>query len=1067
MDDQAVSAAAALEAARAAGVEIHLDGDDLVLEAPAPPPDEILDLLSRHKPDIVALLQPDRDVSAQRIRQNLCELLDAQDAKQREHQRVAACEQLSLGSPAPEPRASDAAIPLVRRPTSMAKHERRGGIRFPAAQLRLDGPPMPEEAASIALLAQLNVTPVLVETNHEARAAVRQLIRDQRRHPDSGPIAIDLETTGLDPHTARIATLQLYAGGATALVFRAEALDLLLRTCWLRRQWLVAHNATFDAAFVQRHAIPSPKSNRDNSAKSSARSCMECTMQAAGLVLGVGNRSLVRAAKVLLDINVPKQLRMSDWSAARLSPGQIAYAAADAVVTRRLWPILTDAMRKDRTAAAYELQRDAVPAVVDMQLRGLGFDGAEHARQVDAWEQEFAEARQRYTQATGQLPPSKPNEIRAWLTEVLNPAALASWPRTPKASLLSVATDHLKRLTHVPVAREVLAILANAKLISTYGRTFAEQINPATGRLHAHYNIAGAKSGRLSCSDPSLHQLPSACAPTFRRCIIAATGSVLIGCDWNQIELRAAAWLSGDAELTALYAEGRDLHRETAAAIAGVPIEKVTPEIRQAAKAVVFGSVYGIGPRALAEDAFASYGIPMTEPEAKHALTAFFRRFATLDRWRQDNANLCERRGHVRIGVGRLVKAAWEPGGRISFPQACNLPVQGICADAMLRAIALVDAHFAQAGIRGGLVASVHDELLCEVVEADAEKAREILEQAMIDAFVATFPGAPTTNVATAKIGRSWADTKDDRPANLGTPPLVGSAICAPTSDAPREPGMSHLEKQPGLLDALAPTVDSVSAPAGKSPDTPTIAAATSPLLPAAAGAAVDSAAAVTLAIPRDYATHPAERLQPNPTGGYPRRSGYARVNDDFYVEPRWLVHRLLDVEAFEGAVHDPCCGSGTIPSVCLERGIHATGSDIVYRGFGEVRDLFDLAEPFDNFISNVPYKIAEACARRMLTLVRRKVALILPLTFWESRERERFFREHPPVRFWACGDRPSMPPGMMNGERDSFGAVIQPEGKGGKAPYGLFVFQRGFQGDTTARRLPLLPKQPMREAGR
>jgi hypothetical protein len=69
---------------------------------------------------------------------------------------------------------------------------------------------------------------------------------------------------------------------------------------------------------------------------------------------------------------------------------------------------------------------------------------------------------------------------------------------------------------------------------------------------------------------------------------------------------------------------------------------------------------------------------------------------------------------------------------------------------------------------------------------------------------------------------------------------------------------------------------------------------------------------------------------------GYPRRSGYLRVDKDFYVEPPWVVHLLLDVETFTGAVHDPCCGSGTIPSVCRERGLTATGSDIVDRGFGE-----------------------------------------------------------------------------------------------------------------------------------
>jgi hypothetical protein len=192
---------------------------------------------------------------------------------------------------------------------------------------------------------------------------------------------------------------------------------------------------------------------------------------------------------------------------------------------------------------------------------------------------------------------------------------------------------------------------------------------------------------------------------------------------------------------------------------------------------------------------------------------------------------------------------------------------------------------------------------------------------------------------------------------------------------------------------------------------------------------------------------------------GYPRHSGYERVDRDFYVEPRWIVHILLDVESFEGTVLDPCCGTGTIPSVCRARGIRAVGSDIADRGFGEVRDLFTLTESVNNIISNVPYRIAEECARHMLTLARHKVALILPMTFWESRRRDRFFRDHPPKLFLPCSDRPSMPPGRLDGERDDFGAILQPVSKGGTAPYAWFVFERGFQGDTIARRLPLLPK--------
>jgi hypothetical protein len=191
---------------------------------------------------------------------------------------------------------------------------------------------------------------------------------------------------------------------------------------------------------------------------------------------------------------------------------------------------------------------------------------------------------------------------------------------------------------------------------------------------------------------------------------------------------------------------------------------------------------------------------------------------------------------------------------------------------------------------------------------------------------------------------------------------------------------------------------------------------------------------------------------------GYPRRSGYKRVDKGFYVEPRWSVHGILNEEEIVGKVLDPCCGTGTIPSVCLQRGIPARGSDLVYRGFGEVRNLFDITEPVDNIISNVPYDIAEKCARRMLTLVRRKLILILPLTFIESGRRENFYEEHPPVRVWGCSDRPSMPPGCMEGERDRFGAVIQPVNTGGTMPYGWFVWERGYHGGMELKRMPLMP---------
>jgi hypothetical protein len=205
---------------------------------------------------------------------------------------------------------------------------------------------------------------------------------------------------------------------------------------------------------------------------------------------------------------------------------------------------------------------------------------------------------------------------------------------------------------------------------------------------------------------------------------------------------------------------------------------------------------------------------------------------------------------------------------------------------------------------------------------------------------------------------------------------------------------------------------------------------------------------------------------------GYPRRSGYARNENCFYVEPRWEVDMMLDAleawgEPIIGEVLDPCCGIGTIVSACLNRGIPARGSDIADRGFGQVRDMFSITEPVDNIISNFPYgnrrvatdgRMLHERIEHCLGLVRRKLVLILPLTFWESRRRHAFLLRHPPAWFAPCSDRPSMPPGIMDGERDRHGAIIQPPSGGATAPYGWFGWELGFRGETRVKLLALKP---------
>jgi hypothetical protein len=192
------------------------------------------------------------------------------------------------------------------------------------------------------------------------------------------------------------------------------------------------------------------------------------------------------------------------------------------------------------------------------------------------------------------------------------------------------------------------------------------------------------------------------------------------------------------------------------------------------------------------------------------------------------------------------------------------------------------------------------------------------------------------------------------------------------------------------------------------------------------------------------------------PRNSYFHTSDYEPDPLEWLVEPRSCVDQFLDAEEFDGEVLDPCCGGGTIVAACLARGIPARGSDLVDRGFGEVCDFKSITEPVENIVSNFPYSRAEEFARHALGLARRKVALILRVNFWCSQRRNAFFREFPPIRFYPCSDRPSMPPGKQTGEYDRFGALVQPPSSGGTADYGWFVFKRGFRGDTVVKLLRL-----------
>ena len=621
---------------------------------------------------------------------------------------------------------------------------------------------------SAQLLAAAGVTVKVATTAAQAESLVSAVLDDA----GPGPIGIDIETApkpeyseaqaevlltrtgavkvsdgkqGLSPHGAEPRLVQAYGGGAICAVFDMHHISWdALQPLWRRE--IVAHNAKFELLFLRGQGVH-PAS-------------FQCTMQAAGLMLGVHQRSLAAAAAVYLDWDVPKDLQTSDWGAAELSPDQYVYAALDAVAALLLWRRLQSELHAKERWAAYVLQRNAIPGAVEMEWRGMGLDQSALRNEIDNWSAELSDARRAWFNETGQAPPSTDAKLRDWLGQTLSEDELATWPRTEKTSKLSVAAETLDRAAYNPAIRPLLQMRAKESLLNKFGANLLAAIRPSTGRIHAHFNVAATKSGRWSCGRPNLQAIPNNhSVPGFRRIFCADGGRVLVGGDYSQMELRVAAEVSQDGALRKIYEDGLDLHKIQAASMARVPVDEVTDELRNRAKPVNFGSIYGMGSKALVSMAWKNYRVAMTLPEAAGALEKFFAKFHTLKRWMRQHAETCISRHRIDIGVGRVLQAGWEPGG-LRYTQCCNLPIQGVSADIMMLAIAKVHRGMQAGNIEGGLVASIHDELVLEVRESQAPQAKSILEEAMVEAFAQTYPLAPVSGLVSVSVGLTWGDLK-------------------------------------------------------------------------------------------------------------------------------------------------------------------------------------------------------------------------------------------------------------------------------------------------------------------
>ena len=318
----------------------------------------------------------------------------------------------------------------------------------------------------------------------------------------------------------------------------------------------------------------------------------------------------------------------------------------------------------------------------------------------------------------------------------------------------STNAEVLEKLDH-PIVRDVLEYRQYMKLRSTYADGLLKAAGPDE-RIHTNFQMTVTATGRLSSTEPNLQNIPTRTelGSELRRMFVPAPGCVLVDADYSQIELRLLAHISGDESMQEAFLSGEDFHAVTASHVFGVPLNEVTSSMRRAAKAVNFGIVYGISAFSLSQD------LGVSAEEAKAYMDAYFARFPGVKRYMEDVVKKSRETGYAETIFRRrrtLPEITASKYATRSFGErvALNMPIQGTAADIIKLAMVKVFKRLKEEGLSSRLIMQVHDELIVECPENEAERVKSLLTQEMEGVCALTVP-----LIAEAHSGKNWLETK-------------------------------------------------------------------------------------------------------------------------------------------------------------------------------------------------------------------------------------------------------------------------------------------------------------------
>ena len=466
-----------------------------------------------------------------------------------------------------------------------------------------------------------------------------------------------------------------------------------------------------------------------------------------------GRYDLERLAMSWLGTAVPKAKTYLDPEAftamGESSEALGAWMSHTALIGALYGRMLPKLRERQVEALYFDVEHPLCRVLAEMELAGFQVDAGMLRSFGETLTAAIETLEQRIYSYAGQFNINSPKQLGEVLFERLG---LPSYKKTKTGYSTSAEVLEKLRGAH-PIVGEVLEYRQYAKLKSTYVDGLLKVISP-DGRVRTSFQMTVTATGRLSSTEPNLQNIPTRTelGSELRRMFVAGPGQILVDADYSQIELRLLAHISGDQAMVDAFRSGEDFHTVTAAHVFSVPVEEVTSAMRRAAKAVNFGIVYGISPFSLSQD------LGVTVAEAKAYMDAYFHRFPGVKAYMDQVVERARADGFVETPMHRRralpeIKSSNHNMRAFGERVALNMPIQGAAADIIKLAMVRVHRQLKEADLAARLIMQVHDELIVECPETEADQVKTILVREMEGAWPLSIP-----LIAEAHSGKSWLE---------------------------------------------------------------------------------------------------------------------------------------------------------------------------------------------------------------------------------------------------------------------------------------------------------------------